>query len=356
MPKSARPTFALALAVCLAVDNFAHSHEKWLIPAPEVKRLAAEERPGPFRNFWPEVALAFGASGALILAAVLGDRLLRRRRTGATACRRLLSLRSLAAPLVGVAAGVVLIASGASRSFLAPDLHLSDVSPPAFATALAGAQIAIGACFVAGFFTRPAAVALLVLWAPGAALFGFRAWIDYVDVAGFAIFLAICGRGAFSLDALRRVAPPAPAAERTAVAALRLGLGANLAILALNDKLANPLVSMRIVADYHLNFTRFFGPLALPDDRFVLAAFAVELAVGAIVALGAMTRIVSVVVFVLLTNTYFIFGFQELLGHLPIMAGGVALLFMGTGGKWRVAGNVEAAEFAEGEPALVTTP
>ena len=238
--------------------------------------------------------------------------------------------------MVGIATGVVLIAAGATRTFLAPDLQLADVSPAAFATGLAAAQIVIGSCFVAGLFTRPAAIALLVLWAPGAALFGFRAWIDYLDVAGFAAFLALCGRGAFSLDSLRGSAAPSPSAERTAVAVLRLALGANLAILAVNDKLANPLVTMKIVADYHLNFTRFFGPLAFTDDRFVLSAFAIELAVGLIIAAGAMTRLVSAVVFVLLTTTYFIFGLQELLGHLPILAGGVALLLMGTGGKWRL--------------------
>ncbi|KAF0246729.1 MAG: hypothetical protein FD180_400 [Planctomycetota bacterium] len=327
----------LALFFCVMLRNSAQAHEKWLIPGPEVKRLAAEERPGPFRDFWPEIAIALGAAATLFAIAVAADRFLRRRRIGEAACRRLLEFRKAAPPMVGIGTGILLIACGATRSFLAPDLRLADVSPDAFATGLAAAQIVIGACFVVGLYTRLAAVALLVLWAPGAALFGFRAWIDYLDVAGFAVFLALCGRGAFSLDSLRGVAAPSPSSERTAVAALRLALGANLAILAINDKLANPLVSMKIVADYHLNFTRSFGPLAFPDDRFVLAAFAVELAVGFVVAAGVMTRLVSVVVFVLLTTTYFIFGLQELLGHLPIIAGGVALLLMGTGGKWRIA-------------------
>ncbi|MEK7467511.1 MAG: hypothetical protein AAB074_08880 [Planctomycetota bacterium] len=356
MRKSCRHVSALALLFGVTLGNSAQAHEKWLIPGPEVKRLAGEELPGPFRSFWPEIAMALGAAAALFGVAVAADRVLRRRKVGEAACRRLLGFRKVAPPIIGFAVGAVLIAAGATRTFLAPDLHLSDVSPAALATGLAAAQIAIGSCFVAGLYTRPAAVALLILWAPGAALFGFRAWIDYVDFAGFATFLALCGRGALSLDALRGCPAPSSAAQRTSVAALRLALGANLAILALNDKLMNPLVSMRLVADYHLNFTRFFGPLAFPDDRFVLAAFAVELAVGLIVALGAMTRLVSVVVFVLLTNTYFIFGFQELLGHLPILASGVALLFMGTGGRWRIAGNAERMGMAEEQPFIATTP
>jgi uncharacterized membrane protein YphA (DoxX/SURF4 family) len=345
MPACVRRMTVFALLAFVAMGNFAHSHEKWLIPAPEVKRLAGEERPAAFRGLWPGVALA--ASALMVGLALAADRELRLRGIGAGLCRKLLEFRKAALPLVGITAGVVLVSSGATGAFLAPDLRLSDVSPPAFATALAGAQIAIGSCFIAGLFTRPAALALLILWAPGSALFGFRAWIDYVDVAGFGVFLAICGRGPLSIDALLGSASPSPRAERTAVAALRLSLGANLAILAVNDKLSNPLVSMKLVAAYGLNFTRGFGPLAFPDDRFVLAAFAVELAIGVAVAAGALARPAAVLVFIAMTATYYVFGFRELLGHLPILAGGVALLLMGTGGKWRMAGGAAAAELAE---------
>ncbi|MCE9583103.1 MAG: hypothetical protein K8T20_11485 [Planctomycetes bacterium] len=317
--------------------NFAQAHEKWLIPREEVRRLQGEELPGPFRHFFPFLALALTGAVILVGVGVAFDAFLRRRRFGEKICRQLLARRAVAPPLVGIATGVVLILAGATRTFIAPDLSLDLAVPHGAATALAVAQVVLGAAFVAGFFTRAAALSLLVLYLPAAALFGFRSWLDYIDVVGFALYLALVGRGALSVDALRGAAPASPSAERSGVAILRVILGLNLAILAVNNKLMNPLVSMKLVGDYHLNFPQNVGVKFFTDAHYVLSAAAVELAIGVLLVVGALPRLLALAVFGLLITTFVIFGFPELFGHLPILAGGIAVLLMGTGGKFKVA-------------------
>lgn len=327
----------------------AAAHEKWIVPGDEVRRMQAGPRPPEFAKFFPWIAATLAAACVLTASAVAADRFLRRRRAGERLCRALLRLRGAVPPLVGVSTGIVLAWSGWSRSFVAPDLPLDAVLPHAAATALAWAQVVLGAALVLGAFTRAAAVALAVVYLPGAALFGLSSWLDYVDILGFAVYLALAGRGALSVDALRRVPAPAEDTGRLAVALLRLFLGLNFVLLAVNNKLANPAVSMKITADWNLNFMKRLGVAWFTDARFVLAATAVELAVGLMLVFGAALRPLAIVVFGLLVTTFLIFGTQELVGHLPILAAGVAILFMGTGGRlWY--GQRDSAE----EPSPVT--
>lgn len=328
--RRAWPAAALLWAV-LALP--AQAHEKWLVHGDEVRRLQSEPRPVPLNRFFPEIALSLLAATALMGAAFAVDRFLRKRRMGANLCRKLLGLRSAAPPLIGVTTGIVLVSAGITRTFIAPDLHLDAALPPGAAMAVAGAQIALGAAFILGAWTRAAALALLVLYVPSFALYGMRSWVDYLDVIGFAVYLAIAGRGAFSVDSLRGLPGPSEPQERNAVSFLRVILGLNLAVLAVNNKLVNPLVSMKIVADWNLNFPKRLGFEWHTDGHYVLAAAAVELAIGLLFVLGVTTRLLSLAVFALLVATFCIFGFVELIGHLPILAGGVAVLLMGTGGR-----------------------
>lgn len=334
-------------ALCAPVQ----AHEKWLIPGDEVRRLQSEPRPAPLNRFFPEIAGSLLAAAALVGAGFAVDRYFRKRRVGEALCRRLLAMRKAAPPLVGVTTGIVLVVAGLTRTFIAPDLRLDAALPPGAALAVAGAQIALGAAFILGAWTRAAALALLVLFIPSAALWGLRSWMDYLDVVGFAVYLGIAGRGALSVDSLRGVPAPSPSQERNAVSLLRVILGLNLAVLAINNKLFNPLVSMKIVADWNLNFPKRLGFAWHTDAHYVLAAAAVEIAIGVLFVLGVTTRLLSIAVFALLVTTFCIFGFVELIGHLPILAGGVAVLMMGTGGRLWYGQPAD-----EPGPAVATTP
>lgn len=333
MPKPGRRVWPAAALLWATLALPVQAHEKWLVHGDEVRRLQSEPRPAPLNRFFPEIALSLAAAAALVGGAFALDRFVRRRRIGEVLCRKLLGLRSAAPPLIGIATGIVLVSAALTRTFIAPDLHLDAALPPAAALAVAGAQFALGVAFILGAWTRAAAVALLVLYLPSAVLYGVRSWIDYLDVIGFAVYLAIAGRGAWSVDSLRGIPAPSAPQERNAVSFLRVILGANLAVLAVNNKLVNPLVSMKIVADWNLNFPKRLGFGWHTDGHYVLAAAAVELAIGLLFVMGVTTRLLSVAVFALLIATFCIFGFVELIGHLPILAGGVAVLLMGTGGR-----------------------
>jgi uncharacterized membrane protein YphA (DoxX/SURF4 family) len=326
----------LAASALLGAALPAAAHEKWFCTHERIAELTAQARPEVFTTVNPTVSSVFGLAGTAVFALLFLDLRLRRTRAGETLCRKLLGFRHAAPPALGITTGVVLVWAALHGEFFAHDLPLSAVEPAWLAAALRGAQLGLGACLVLGLATRWAALALLVVFLPSVAFYGFRSWIDYVDVVGVCIFLMIAGRGAWSLDrALSLPAEPFPGLDRWAYPVLRVFVGLDLMVLGINDKFFNPNIGIAVARDHGLNF---LSGLGVSDETFVLLAAAAETTVGALVALGICTRAAAALLAALLTLTLFVFGPLELVGHLPIFAAGFAILTTGTGGRLALPG------------------
>jgi|GEM_PF-3325465 len=115
---------------------------------------------------------------------------------------------------------------------------------------------------------------------------------------------------------------------------VRCLLGASLISLAFTEKLHDPARAIALLDHYPLNFMSELG-LAYSDRLFVYSAGVVELLIGVVFLSGWVTRLtVSVLfTFMLATNSYFFWigeyrmAMIELVGHLPIFACGILLLF-----------------------------
>jgi uncharacterized membrane protein YphA (DoxX/SURF4 family) len=115
---------------------------------------------------------------------------------------------------------------------------------------------------------------------------------------------------------------------------LRVTLGISLIALALTEKLLQPELAFNVLAQHPLNFMQHLG-FNFSDSWFVLGAGMVELFIGLLFVLGLMVRTTTLVILGLMiaSNAYFFWidnyplAMMELIGHLPVFASGVLLLF-----------------------------
>lgn len=115
---------------------------------------------------------------------------------------------------------------------------------------------------------------------------------------------------------------------------LRITLGISLIALALTEKLLQPELAFNVLSQHPLNFMQQLG-FNFSDSWFVLGAGMVELFIGLLFVLGLMVRTTTIVVFGLMvaSNSYFFWidnyslAVMELIGHLPVFAVGILLLF-----------------------------
>lgn len=102
---------------------------------------------------------------------------------------------------------------------------------------------------------------------------------------------------------------------------LRIGLGAQLIILGVHNKLLDPGLGLAFL-HYHefINFMPYLGMTAFSNLHFVFAAGTVETALGALLLLGITTRLIALTVTFFFALTTVLFGAHELVGHLPVFA------------------------------------
>jgi hypothetical protein len=98
-----------------------------------------------------------------------------------------------------------------------------------------------------------------------------------------------------------------------------------LIVVAFTEKLANVPLSLDFLAHYQVNFTSALG-MPLSDETFTLCAGAVELLVGLWVLLNVFCREVILIAWFPLNLTLTVFGWPELVDHLPLYAISALLL------------------------------
>jgi len=218
-------------------------------------------------------------------------------------------------PLVlGVHLGIALIVAAVLGMLFVPSLR---VERDAFGFALLSVEAVCGIFLLLGLATRPAAVALALLGVVAMQPFNFESILEQVHILGAAIFLFIIGRGAVSIDRAfgQRRALPVTAAPAAALTLLRVAMGVGIAFGALTEKLLDPGLANALLADRpYLNIVAGLG---VSNDQFAYLAGLTELVIGIVIVSGQLTRPVMAIGAVLFTITLPVFGWLELLGHLP---------------------------------------
>lgn len=225
--------------------------------------------------------------------------------------------------LLGIHAGVSLLAQAARGTYLAPALALPE-NP--WGTALAILEGSVGVWLITGFRIRGAA-ALLVLSGPlGMLGYGVVPILERMDLLGVALFLALLPPA----DTPGGAVAPEPDLLRRAMLALRLLVGGSLIVLAFTEKLARPELAYAFLDDFPaFNILEAVG-VNVAEATFVRVAGAVELLFGLLLVSGAMPQLAVVLAGIPFNATLFFLGAEELIGHLPIYGAMLALLVYGS--------------------------
>jgi uncharacterized membrane protein YphA (DoxX/SURF4 family) len=256
------------------------------------------------------VIAAFAIAGIAVAAAAWWQRTVPEPRTF-----RALERFAWLGPLVlGMHLGPALIAAAALGMLFVPSLR---VERDALGFALLAVEAMCGLLLLLGLATRPAAVALALLGVVAMQPFSFESILEQVHILGIAIFLFMTGRGALSIDRVfRRERPPrVGAVPAVALTLLRICMGVGIAFGALTEKLLDPELAGALLAQRP--YLNVLAGLGVTNDQFVYLAGLTELVIGLVVLSGQLTRPAMAVGAVLFTVTLPVFGWLELLGHLP---------------------------------------
>jgi hypothetical protein len=225
--------------------------------------------------------------------------------------------------LLGIHAGVSLLAQAARGTFLAPALPLPN-SPLGAAVAIA--EGVLGVWLIAGFRIRPAALVLAAAGPLGMPSYGIVPILERVDLLGIAVFLAVLPPG----DTPGGAVQASPDRLARALLALRLAAGGALVILAFTEKLARPDLALAFLDEFPaFNILRVVG-FRIDDVLFVRVAGGVELLFGLLLISGALPQIAVIAAGIPFNATLFFLGTEELIGHLPIYGTMLALLVYGS--------------------------
>jgi uncharacterized membrane protein YphA (DoxX/SURF4 family) len=304
------------------------AHAKWFIDPSQFPLqidTAAIER----------TVLAGGLALAAIGLAFLADRFLRRRsgrRRPAplpSTRRDLSNLISWLLLILALHVSVPLVVAGVQRQLFVPSLSM----PWTFVGGVIGlTEIVIALGFAYGALARVAALVLAGLFPVGAVLFGPVEMLENLHILGIAICMAILGRGAFSFDGI--LALPRPrfrALVPAVVPLLRVLTGLGMVWVGFTEKLWNVPLTLAFLERYPFNFMPSLGFSGFSNADFVVAAGVAEVAIGALIASGFLTRVVILAAWVPFNLTLPYLGWVELVGHLPIYGIMAVLLVWGSG-------------------------
>jgi uncharacterized membrane protein YphA (DoxX/SURF4 family) len=170
---------------------------------------------------------------------------------------------------------------------------------------------------------------IIVLFTTVTVLFVFPSIsINYVfELGAIGIFMVLNGPVISAVDQWILSVRKSEQRWKLSVRILRVGIGLQLVILALTEKLIDPGLGLVFVEMYPFyNFFITLGVEQVSNLHFVYFIGISELVLGSMLMLGIASRIVLVVLAAAFTTTAIIHGLHEILGHLPIFAAAVVLL------------------------------
>lgn len=170
------------------------------------------------------------------------------------------------------------------------------------------------------------ALATLILCVALIPLYGLDLAMDYLfELAAIALAVGLCCPTHKWVAFKRKISPAQ--CHRYALTALRFGLGVQLCVLTVHDKLLHPGLAMQFLHDYpYFNFMRLCGLDSFSDLHFVLAAGLAELCFGLLLVTNIAQRLASSCICFFFLLSGLVLGPAELLGHIPIFAAAFILL------------------------------
>ncbi|MUK91058.1 hypothetical protein GNP80_01175 [Aliivibrio fischeri] len=168
----------------------------------------------------------------------------------------------------------------------------------------------------------------------------FFIWVNYAfEFLSIGLFMLLCGAHVSNFDkrVIKTLRLPLPTVmwER-AVAILRIGIGLQLAILAMTEKLIYP--GLAVVFIEMFPFYNIFPSIGLTQGtnmHFVFFVGMCELLLGLLLASGVANRLSMLMATFAFVTTAIIHGMHEVEGHLPIFAAAFVLLLAQQNGNYK---------------------
>jgi uncharacterized membrane protein YphA (DoxX/SURF4 family) len=219
--------------------------------------------------------------------------------------------------------------------YLSPAMDLESDAP---GFALGATMIVVAITMASGWYAREGAWLLVAAGPIGMLEFGVSPVLQRVDMLGLAVFVLLTGPGRWSADhELGRSREPSFRGEASGVWALRLAAGTALIVVAFVEKLANPDMALRFLAEHPgFNVAQGIG-IDMSDLEFTRVAGAIEVLFGLLIISGALPQAVVLIAGIPFNATLYFFGSEELMGHLPIYATMLVLLVYGSDPRLRPA-------------------
>jgi hypothetical protein len=224
---------------------------------------------------------------------------------------------------------VTLVGMVSMGAFLSPAM---DLPTNAFGIALGVLMVIVAIGMVTGFRAREAAWLLVALGPLGMLEFGVVPVLARLDVLGLAVFVIVCGAGAWSAEVEmgRDRYPQAPDFAK-GVWVLKVAAGTALIVVAFQEKLADPAMALAFLAEHpEFNVAESIFGLNMSDLEFTRVAGALEVTFGLLVISGAMPQVCVIAAGIPFNATLWFFGTEELVGHLPVYATMLVLLVFGS--------------------------
>jgi uncharacterized membrane protein YphA (DoxX/SURF4 family) len=321
--KKAR-TYALLLAATLALfASTASAHVTYLLPKPVFERVSGENWRyllSPFKRGDTWVAILITLAG-ICFAWVMYRKVPAIRRFFARVAARADSYEAFTPWMLRLSLGIGLIGAGSSHVLVSPIL-------PGHPE-LAGAQVLLGFCLMAGFLVVPAAFGAIAIYVT--AIAGDWTIIGSFEFAAIAAALIVLDNERPGIDDMLCLPKMSPfrAWKRWVPLILRVGLGVAMASMALYEKILNPLAANAIVVSYKLTEVVPVAPAL-----WVLGAGGIELLLGLMHIVGWKTRPVVGLTFIVLSLSFFYFK-EDVASHVTLF-GALSTLFVLKGGPWSV--------------------
>ncbi len=228
--------------------------------------------------------------------------------------------------ILAVQTAISLIAVAVGLRIFAPNLAVG-TNPLGFV--LAGLEVFVAFSFISGLLTRVGALVLIALFLLAFLLYPAWTALEQTLYIGIALYLLILGRGLVKPGHHREPLAYFARYWRLAPLFLRLGVGFSLAWVAFTEKLLDPALAEAFLKTHPtFNVAQLLGLTWFTNDRYILAAGAVELTIGLALMSGILPKLVIFGMFVPFNLTLPFLPPTELLGHLPIFSAMYVLLFL----------------------------
>ncbi|MEM1287657.1 MAG: hypothetical protein AAGH60_04840 [Pseudomonadota bacterium] len=294
----------------------AWSHVRWFVDPsdPSLELLEGYAFSDPAVLTW--IAVGFAIIGASIF---LDDKLLKVRVVDS-------KTRHDVMEIVRIFVGMSFLLTAYEGGLVAPHFRAFG----GFGLTLLLLQAAIGIMLIANRWLQHAAVLMMLLYLGMVAKFGFFAALEYCNIVGIALFLLFN-----NFRTAKRLLQFKP----YSVASLRIFTGVALVALAIGEKLQGAMLGQAFIAAYGWNFMQLLGFEWFDDRLLVLSAGMAEAIFGILLILGTTTRltILALSAIMALSNVAFIMqehrveAMTEFIGHLPLIATALLLVFLGYG-------------------------